>query len=859
MKRFVFLYVLSLTFFVNQAQDPVSNLAKVNEPRVRNIDVKHIALDLHFNWKKKQAYGTAAITFSPLKENNKITLDAGLLTINSVQLNEKELKFNYDGGDKNDGLEITLDRAYKPEEEISIVIAYHTNWINEIDPTYLSGTNGKGLRFSEPTFNDPVKPKEIWSIGEPESNRYWFPCYDAPDDLRTTEFTGTVDKKLKVISNGDLIRYKDNTDGTCTFHWKANIPYANHLTSFTVGEYFDVQENYKKIMLHNWGSPKEVDWIAASVERLSDMIAYFENVTGVKYPYPEYSQVFVQDIGTFTSNNGMATISENMIDDKPTHADYFYLWDLTEAEALAQQWYGNYITAGDWRDVWLNKSFAHYFNELYNKQKNGSAEYLLYQHSFDHTVYLNDWNNGYRHPIVTKKYDDATQFTTDNYASVRGSLVLNMLRKHLGEEKWWKAIVLYTKANAGKLVSTNDFLKAVEEASGEKMQWFFDQWLYKMGHPVFEITKNYDQAKKQLILTVKQNQKIDVTNQSTQVEFFKGKIEIEIDGKIEQVWLEAKAINDFAFSCAKQPRLVNFDFESTWIKEITFQKTFDELVYELKNSKDLLAKQYAMVELGTLAKNEKTSPEIKTKIKTELRTIILSKNYWRFKNAAMLQLRHIIGSEKIDSVTIQMLLTVIKNDRSWVKASAISFLGLTKDQKFTGLYLTALNDVSDRVINAAAVALGKTKDPRAFEALKKLVTKPSMKSQSLLSALGGLKELGDQRAFEIAIKALSDLKLPRWRLPDGSVWDFRIIAAQTIASLGKAEEAYPLIFERLKISMDENDLNGIFNNVLIIKALADPKGLEAFDILKIKFKDDVNTLAAVDFHESLFKETLKNK
>jgi aminopeptidase N len=154
-------------------------------------------------------------------------------------------------------------------------------------------------------------------------------------------------------------------------------------------------------------------------------------------------------------------------------------------------------------------------------------------HNFDHGTYLGEWNAGNRHPIVTKHYENADVFTADSYAAIRGGLVLNMLRKHLGETTWWKAIRRYLRSNAHKTVVTDDLRRAIEETTGEPLGWFFDQWLYKMGHPVFEITKNYSDGK--LALTVRQTQKTDPNPKFPQVEFFQGKVEIEIDGRIEQV------------------------------------------------------------------------------------------------------------------------------------------------------------------------------------------------------------------------------------------------------------------------------------------------------------------------------------
>nr|MBK9653242.1 HEAT repeat domain-containing protein [Bacteroidota bacterium] len=833
----------------------------MNAKRIQNIDVKHIALDLQFDWNKKQAFGTATITLSTLLATDKINLDAGMLTINSIKLADgTSLKFDYDGSDKNDALTVNLNRNYKANEELIIKIDYHTNYVNNIDPLSLSGSLGKGLRFSQPTSNDPLKPKEIYSVGDPESNRYWLPCYDAPDDLRTTEFTATVDKSLAVISNGTLVNTKINSDGTHTMYYKMNTPYSNYLTAFVISEYVDVVQNFEGVTLHNYGYAKEKDAIETTVVRLPDMMQYFSQATGVKYPYANYSQTFVQDVGTFVSNTTFSTITENMVDDYGTHADFFYLWDLTEAEALAQQWFGSYITAKDWSHAWLNKSFAHYFNCLYNEQKNGCEEFLMFQHAaYDIPSYFGDWSAGYRHPIVTQHFENTASFTGDNYATFRGSLVLHMLRKQLGDEKFWQAMQLYVKQNGNKLVTTKDFQNAVEKASGEKMDWFFQQWIYKMGHPVFEVTQNYDETKKQITINIKQTQTIDTKNEYPQSDYFKGKMIIEIDGRLEQITIQAKPENIYTFDNQTKPGFINFNFENTWICETTFEKTFDELINQLQNSKDILARQSAVVALADIAKDEKTTEENKNKIKIEFRKVVMSDAYWRLRAAAIFQLRALTASGifKMDDETISMLLAGIKKDESWTRAALINFLGTTKDEKYVDIYLNALNDKSDRVINTAAIALGKTKSAKAFDALSKLVDKPSMKSQSLLCALSGLKELGDPRGYDIAYKALSDLTLPRWRLPDFSIWDYRVFAVQLIASLGKSHDAFPVVFERFKKSMNENDVEGIFNNVILIINLADPRGKEAFELLKTKFKNDTKLISAINNYEAQFMEAIK--
>jgi aminopeptidase N len=863
---FVAIVLLVLPLMISaQELNSRKPLPPVNSMRTLKIDVKHIVIDLQFDWKKKQAYGTTTIVATPVSPIDTLRLDAGMLTIQSVSLTDgTSLPFIYDGGDKNDGLQILLHRTYLPTEDITVKIKYNTNYVNEIDPNNLSGSNGKGLRFSQPTFNDPIKPKEIWSAGEIECNRYWCPCYDAPNDWRSTELIATVENNLTVISNGNLLEKKDLGNGTCSFHYKMEKPYANHQTSLVVGEYLDIEQRHGNTPLHSYGYRHEKGSIEATIVRLPDMVKYFSEVTGSAYPYSSYSQVFVQDLPNWVGNSTNSNITENMVDDEATHADFFYLWDLTEAEALAHQWFAANMGCRDWGDSWLNKAFPRYFNGLYQEYKNGKDEFLSFILAYDHGAYLADWNSGNRHPIVTKNYENGLLFATDNYAYGRGAEVLHMLRKHLGEETWRRAIQLYVKTNAGKSVTSADFIKAVNQVSPEPMDWFFEQWLYKMGHPVFELTKEYDEVKKRLTIRVRQIQKADSASSYPQTEYFKGKVDIAIDGKITQVLIEPKLENVYSFFVSQRPELVNFDYESTWIKELIFEKTLTELLYQLAYDKDVLGKQWALNEIAKRIGGGDISAGDTEKIKTVLRNTLRSNAYWRVKLGILSQLRALLAagpnnSVILDKETKELLLSLIKNEKSWLKATLIGFLGATKDPAYTSLYLSALNDKSDRVIAAAASALGKTKSAKAFPALAKLVNKPSMKSQSLLSALAGLKELDDERGFDIAYKALTNVNLLRWRLPTGSVWDYRVVAAGNIAALNRGEAAFPIIFERFTKSLEEDDISGMFNNALLVSKLADPRGQELFDALKSRFKNDANAMTAVLGYEAQFHKAIKKQ
>ncbi len=854
--------IILVLLMVNSAdsQQEVNKLPKLYNEREMKVLTKHISLDLKIDWQNKQVYGSAALSLRPVSAIDNFTLDAAMMSINSIRLvTGEELKFDYSGGELNDNLKIYLNRVYESGELFEVVINYRTNWVNKTDPSNLWGSNGKGLRFSEPTSNDPLRPREIWSMSEPEAARYWFPCTDAPNYMRTGELRATVEAGLMVISNGRLVETVSNSDGTKTFHWKMDTPFPNYYTSLVVGNFTDVQQNFEDIELHNYGYPDEKADIEASVARLPDMVKFFSEYTGVKYPFGTYSQVFVQELPGGIENTSVSTITENMIDDFGTHADFIYLWDGQEAHVLAGQWFGSYVVPRTWSDSWLNESFARYFDGLYSEYKNGHDEFLLWNRPFEITTYLADWNSGIRRPIVTQNFDNPDVMTRDNYSFVRGSMVLHMLRKQIGDDKFRAAIRNYLSEFGGKMVTTADFQKAVNDAAGENMDWFFDQWVYKMGHPVFDVTQSYDEDQSRLILKVRQTQKPDPAYEYPQAEYFRGKMEIEIDGKIRIINIEPKETSLYSFDMPAKPGYVNFDYEGTWIKELVLKKSLNELLSQAVESKDVSGRNWAIGELVNIAADEKTTEKDKEKIYASLRKICLSDSYWRMKFNALNQLQGLVAPfwetkpVDLDKPTREMLLTLIKNEKSWFQAAAIRFLGMTRDPQYTDLYISYLNDQSDRVVASAAAALGKTKSPKAFDALANLVNRPSMKSQSLMSALNGLKELGDPRAYEIAYNSLADLKLKRWRLPTPPVWDYRIVAAQTIASLGKSEGAFPLVFERFKKSMAENDVQGIFNNILLITALADPRGQEAFDMLKERYKDDAVILDAAIQHETSFK------
>ena len=486
-----------------------------------DFDARHVALDLKFNWQREETSGTETFLFRPTVANLRaITLDAAEMTINSVKIPGGEaLKFNMDL--QKQALRIELPRAYQPSEDVTVVIDYHTNG----PQTRLAGLVGAALRFIKPTEEDPLKPRQIWSQGESEYNHYWFPCYDHPNDFFTSEITATVEKPMSVISNGRLLETRDNKDGTRTFHWKIDQPHASYLTSIVVGEYVPISGEYQGIPVITNVYPDQVKEGKATTARLPEMVKFFSEKTGVKYPYAKYAQTTTHDFGGGMENISATTQTDNMIDDERTQLDSDH--DGLQSHELAHQWFGDYVTCRDWSDIWLNESFATYFQAMWDEHRLGLNDFLYSDVKANQDSYLATWKKGDRRPIVTKNYANPDA-VFDTYAYPRGGAVLHMLRQTLGEENWWRAINYYLRKYANQPVETEQFRIAIEESTGQAMDWFFDEWLYKMGHPVFRISQSYDAGSNRLNLAIEQTQIPDPASAYPQVVYFQMPVNIEV-------------------------------------------------------------------------------------------------------------------------------------------------------------------------------------------------------------------------------------------------------------------------------------------------------------------------------------------
>ncbi len=779
----------------------------------RNYDTRHIKLDLSFDWEREQARGTATITFAPLvRDTRTVEFDAGNMTFVSVKLlSGSSLQFTSDPAKEK--LRIALDRVYQPKEEITVVISYRTN--GTVKTPGIGGAFGRGLAFIKPSAQDPARPRQIWSQGESEYNHYWFPCFDHPNDFATTEMFATVAKPFTVISNGKLVERRDNANNTQTFHWRMDEPHATYLVSIIVGEFTPIETSYENIPVTTYVYPREVNEGRISAARIGEMVRFFSEYTGVKYPYAKYAQTVVRDFGGGMENISATTLTDETIHDARAELDMTS--DGLMSHELAHQWFGDLVTCRTWADIWLNESFATYAETLWTEKSLGRNEALYSEVKGNQDQYYQAWAQGLRRPIVTKNYREIDDLF-DIYAYPRGGAVLHMLRVTLGDENFRRALNHYLTKYRNQPVETAQFRIAIEEATGQPMDWFFDEWVYKMGHPIFRVNQNYDPSKKTLTLIVRQEQKPDLTSPYPQADYFQMPVEIEIktatNTRVERVQIEPRVEQSFTFTVDSKPQIVNFDYGNTLIKELRFEKGTDELLYQALNDDDVMGRVWAINELKKRLDSGNTAAEEKTQIATTLARALRLDVFW----GARFEAANTLGGVSGEGARGALIAAATKDAKSKVRARAINVLAASKDATLTPVYLQALDDESYAVVRASAVALGETKRPEAYAALARLLTVNSWRDSVRLSGLLGLAALGDARALDAGMQYAAK----------GNSAAVRAAAINVVAATGKRDaRLLPLVADALSLAASSGDFTLLQASGEALIALGDPRGLEA--------------------------------
>ena len=703
--------------------------------RDRAANIKHIKLEVTLDFDAKKITGTATHRLSAIAGPlERLEFDAAELAINAVRAGGEPATFETADGK----LRIALPRALATGEEIEIAIDY-------------AGQPRRGLYFVGPDLEYPNKPRQAWTQGEDEDSRYWFPCYDYPNNRTTSEIVATVPEEFTTISNGALVgTSSDATAKTRTFHWRHDVPHSAYLITLAAGEFAMIEERAGSVPVTYYVAPGREDDARRAFGNTPKMIQFFERVIGVPYPYAKYAQVAVSDfIFGGMENTSATTQTDSTLHDARAHLDFKS--DPLVAHELAHQWWGDLLTCRDWAHAWLNEGFATYFEALWCEENLGADEFAWNVRQ-DREGYLDEDANHYRRAIVCNRYRTPIELF-DRHLYEKGSLVLHMLRRVSGDDLFFKSLNLYCTRHRGANVITQDLQRAFEDTTGRNLDFFFDQWVYKEGHPEIEVSSGFDDKKKLLSVTVKQTHKTG----DTIVSAFSFPVTIALmdaQGLETRQRVEIKDREQvFNFVVDKAPKAVRFDPEHDILKTLKHKRGREALETELRHAPEAIGRGAAARELGA-----EGSPQAAA----ALRDAMLSDQFWGVQADAATALGTIRTSAARDALLEGLKLPHPKARRAVARALG-NFRG--DAQAASALAdIVASGDESYFVEAEAVLALGKTRDERAFARLSEALGRDSYLEVIRTHALAGMAELRDERAIDVAREFTAYGRPPRARV-----------------------------------------------------------------------------------------------
>ncbi|MEM1426266.1 MAG: M1 family metallopeptidase, partial [Cyanobacteria bacterium P01_H01_bin.130] len=562
--------------------------------------VNHIALDLALDFAKQSFGGTCTITLTPVRDGlTTLVLDAVDLTIESVQVADSDATYIYDGN------QLTVNVADLAEPlgvgtPVDVAIAYHVD-----QPQ-------RGLYFVGPTEDYPDKPVQAWTQGEDEDSRYWFPCFDYPGQLATSELRVKVPKGMTAISNGELAK-KQTKGKWSTFHWKQSEVHPSYLITLAAGEFVVEADEWRGKPVTYYGIPAHKDGLRLTMGRTPEMLTYLSDIFGYEYPFPKYAQVCVADFIFGGMENTSATLlTDRCVLDERAAIDDYRCESLVVHE-LTHQWFGDLLVIKHWSQAWVKEGMATYSEVLWLEHTR-SAEDAAYYRLGEARSYLAEDRGRYRRPMVTHVYREAIELY-DCHIYEKGGCVYHMIRAELGDELFWRAIQHFVNTHAHGCVETVDLLRAIEESTGRNMEFLFDQYVFRGGHPDYTVAYQWDGDSNLAKVTITQTQAKDDNDRTN---LFDLKIPIgfgtvtEVDAKSPEKSTKGKkkskaksaptvSVNSmivrvsdrqqsFYIPLPAKPDFVSFDLGNHWLKTVTLEYPLAELKAQLSHDPDVLSR-----------------------------------------------------------------------------------------------------------------------------------------------------------------------------------------------------------------------------------------------------------------------------
>jgi len=571
---------------------------KATYPRLFNL--LHTKLELTPSFRERTLTGKATLKVVPhFYEQAEIVLDAKGMVISGVSSSLDEfssvLPYGYDGK----RLRITFPRVLTGKDTIELHINY-TAQPYELDEVTAAG--GRGVYFINPEGKNPYKPTMLWTQGEPEAASCWFPTLDATYQKTTQEIYVTVANTLHTLSNGLLISQKNNGDGTRTDYWRQTLPHAPYLFTLVAGTFLTAHDQWNETAVNYHTLPSYLKDVKAVFGNTPEMMTYFSDLLGVKYPWEKYDQVVVYDFTAGAMENTTAsTFHESLFCTHRELEDRTWGHDLIIAHELFHQWFGNLVTCENWSQLSLNESFANYSEILWLEKWKGTddAEVQWYKGL---QSYLHEFTYKKAEPITYFYYNSPNDMF-DRHRYDKGGRVLHLLRKYLGDDAFFTSLRHYLQKHEFKATEIHDLRIAFEEITGQDLNWFFNQWWFQPGHPIVELSHQYNASNKEINIRIRQRQD---NHPNADIPVHRIYLDIDLiypDTTVRhRVWVNRKSEN-ILLPSETQPLAVNIDPGKMQVWERKDDISTQELLTIFDRSDKILDKIFVVNLLKQRAKD----------------------------------------------------------------------------------------------------------------------------------------------------------------------------------------------------------------------------------------------------------------
>jgi aminopeptidase N len=703
----------------------------------RSYHVLNYHLALRLDEPHGEVFGNEIVTLRPLTSRlRRFYLNSAELTIDSVRL-ERAGGAGTTLQSETDSTRvwITLDRAYDSQTVLRVRIVYH-------------GTPRTGLFFVNPTAEYPNAPREVYSQGEPELNHFWFPCWDYPNDMATSETVTTVPAGQRVVSNGRLVRVTHGA-GTTTYDWVEAIPHSSYLISLAVGPWREIPDHAGRTPV-DYYVPRNVSDATArrSFHLTPDMIGFFGRATGVRYPYEQYAQIAVHDY----IFGGQENVSATTLTDRTLHdarADADFPSTVLVAHELGQEWFGDYVQGRDWADIWLNEGFATYMEALYTQYHDGNDAFRYEMSRYQAEARAQD-RRDYLRPIVDRHYDDPLDMF-DAITHQKGAAVLDMLRYVIDgpiaatrpasqREALFRALHHYLILHHSHTVVTADLMNTIRGSTGLELGWFFHEWVFMAGSPSYRVSAQYDGTRDMEHVHIAQVQRVD-----SLTPLFRMPVELAFhgaDGEATTVQVgDSLQSQDFDIPITFTPAWVDFDPDDFIDKTLAFPQPVAALTAKAERDPGAMSRLAAVEQLGT------TTAAADDRMRVLVR-VFRHDPFYAVRSAAAASLGEMGSREARDTLIFALRSESDTRVRTAIASALGDFVG---DTAAFGALVQALRTDSSYAVDAAAAGgIGRSKIPGA-EAVLAAEVRRGAQVDLMSAVLASLAATRDPRAAAVLL------------------------------------------------------------------------------------------------------------